>query len=216
MWTEERFTRGCECSSRRISSARRAADRRATSALAVVVPAALAASLAALIAGPQRTVIEFDDLRAGQLEAAGAVVLTLIGGVSLGRTRRDRSRRSLRDRPRAAGENGHRAVRLDRDPLAERAGPQHVRDVDHGRGLLLLAATLLPERATGSRSGTPRSTAPVPSTASTAARRGRARPCSWCRSLRSERDLQVHDRRAVDRLERADAHDRSATRARRR
>jgi hypothetical protein len=135
-----------------VSSARRAADRRATSALAVVVPAALAASLAVLIAGPHRTVIEFDDLREGQLEAAGAVVLTLIGGVSLGRTRRDRSRRSLLI---GLGLLGMAVTGLFASiaiPLADALARSTFATWTTVGGcafgaLLLLAATLLPERA---------------------------------------------------------------------
>jgi signal transduction histidine kinase len=67
----------------------------AKSILAVTVPLALVATIAIDAAQPQLAIIEYDDLREGQLEAAGAVVLTLIGGVLLGRNRRDRSRRNL-------------------------------------------------------------------------------------------------------------------------
>jgi signal transduction histidine kinase len=44
---------------------------------------------------PAWAIIEFDDLREGQLEAVAAVVMTLVAGVLLGRVRRDRSRRNL-------------------------------------------------------------------------------------------------------------------------
>lgn len=60
-----------------------------------MVPLALVATIAIEAAEPELAIIEYDDLREGQLEAAGAVVLTLIGGVLLGRNRRDRSRRNL-------------------------------------------------------------------------------------------------------------------------
>jgi signal transduction histidine kinase len=63
--------------------------------LAVVVPLALVATVAIEASEPRLAIIEYDDLREGQIEAAGAVVLTLIGGVLLGRIRRDRSRRNL-------------------------------------------------------------------------------------------------------------------------
>jgi signal transduction histidine kinase len=65
------------------------------SILAVVVPVALVATVAIEAAEPRLALIEYDDLREGQIEAAGAVVLMLIGGVLLGRNRRDRSRRNL-------------------------------------------------------------------------------------------------------------------------
>jgi signal transduction histidine kinase len=67
----------------------------AKSILAVIVPLALVATIVIEAIEPQLAIIEYDDLREGQLEAAGAVVLTLIGGVLLGRNRRDRSRRNL-------------------------------------------------------------------------------------------------------------------------
>jgi signal transduction histidine kinase len=67
----------------------------AKSILAVIVPLALVATIVVEAIEPQLAIIEYDDLREGQLEAAGAVVLTLIGGVLLGRNRRDRSRRKL-------------------------------------------------------------------------------------------------------------------------
>jgi signal transduction histidine kinase len=67
----------------------------AAAVLAVVIPLSLALSLAVQFTQPRLGVFEYDDLREGQLEAAGAVVLTLVGGVLLGRVRRDRSRRNL-------------------------------------------------------------------------------------------------------------------------
>ena len=71
------------------------ARNRATKTLAVVLPLALALSLVMQVADPRLGVFEYDDLREGQLEAAGAVVLILVGGVLVGRVRRDRSRRNL-------------------------------------------------------------------------------------------------------------------------
>jgi signal transduction histidine kinase len=63
--------------------------------LAVIVPLALLATITIEATEPRLAIIEYDDLREGQIEAAGAVVLTLIGGVLLGRISRDRSRRHL-------------------------------------------------------------------------------------------------------------------------
>ena len=60
-----------------------------------MLPCSLVLSLVVQVAEPRLGVFEYDDLREGQLEAAGAVVLILVGGVLLGRVRRNRSRRNL-------------------------------------------------------------------------------------------------------------------------
>ena len=62
--------------------------------MTLLIPLALLVTVALHAIEPRWGVIEFDDLREGQLESAGAVVMTLLGGVLLGRGRRDRERRS--------------------------------------------------------------------------------------------------------------------------
>ena len=98
----------------------------------LLIPLALLVTVALYAIEPRWGVIEFDDLREGQLESAGAVVMTLLGGVLLGRARRDPTGGLAGSQP--AGGMGRRGRKRARGRAAgRRAGAERALAAGGGR-----------------------------------------------------------------------------------
>lgn len=117
-----------------------------------VVLACAAATIAFHVADPTLAIMDYDDLREGQLEAAAAMVMAVAGGVLLGRFRREGSSRLLLL---AAGllvlavENVFAAVAA---PVADSLAADHAATwtaatTEVLAAVLVLAAALVPDRS---------------------------------------------------------------------